>query len=323
LARKTWIRRREFILGLGAATALPRAARADDPAAGTWRIAILGSERSKRSVLEGLRELGYVEGQNLVVESRSLGARLDQAVAELVASKPDVIVTAGTQSVLAFKKATQDIPIVMASSDPVATGLIESLAHPGGNVTGFGILSPEISGKRLGLLREAAGDIRHVAILYNSADPPALLSLKETEEAAKKIGVRTSVVPVQAGDDFEPALTGLEKSDVQGLVILAAPLMDLNRERIAALALKLHWPSIYADPAYPRAGGLLSYGPNFLTIFHDQAAYVDKILKGSAPADLPVAQPTKFELVVNDKTAKALGIELSTLLLSSADEVIE
>ena len=270
-----------------------------------------------------MRELGYVEGENLLIENRNLGAGLDKNVTELVATKPDVIVTLGTQSVIAFKKATQDIPIVMASSDPVGTGLVESLAHPGGNVTGFGILSPEISGKRLGLLREAAPNIRHVALLYNSADPPALLSLKETEEAAKQIGVQTTAMPVQGPNDFEAAFAAVAKSDIGGLVILTAPLMDLNRERIAALAMILRWPSIYADPGYPRAGGLLSYGPNFLTIFHDQANFVDKIIKGSAPADLPVEQPTKFELVVNQKTAKALGVDVPPLLLARADEVIE
>jgi putative ABC transport system substrate-binding protein len=312
-----------FLNCLGASVIFPVAVHAADPASGTWRIGILGSERSKQSVLSGLRDLGYVEGENLSVESRSLGRDLDSAVADLVAVAPNVIVTVGTQSVIAFKKATREIPIVMASSDPVATGLVESLSHPGGNVTGIGILSPEISGKRLALLREATGNIRHVAILYNPADPPALISLKETEGAAKQIGVQTTAVPVQAADDFESAFAALKDAPVQGLVILAAPLMDLNRDRIAGLALRLRWPSIYADPAYPRAGGLLSYGPNFLTIFRDQATYVDKILKGASPGDLPVSQPTKFEFVVNMRIARELGVEVPMLLLASADEVIE
>ena len=268
--------RRLFLSCLSASVIFPVAARADGPAPGTWRIGILGSERSKQGVLQGLLELGYVEGENLIVESRNLGRDLDSAVADLVAATPNVIVTVGTQSVNAFKKATREIPIVMASSDPVATGLVESLSHPGGNVTGIGILSPEISGKRLALLREAAGNIRNVALLYNSANPAALISLKETEEAARQIGVQTTAVPVQAAGDFEAALGALKDSPVQGLVILTAPLMDLNRDRIAALALKQRWPSIYADPAYPRAGGLLSYGPNFQTVFHDQAIYVEQ-----------------------------------------------
>jgi putative ABC transport system substrate-binding protein len=317
------VNRRLFLSCMGASAIFPVAARADDPPLGTWRIGILGSERSKQGVLKGLLELGYVEGQNLSVESRALGRDLDSAVADLVAAAPNVIVTVGTQATIAFKKATHEIPIVMASSDPVATGLVESLSHPGGNVTGIGILSPEISGKRLALLREAAGHIRHVAILYNSADPPALLSLKETEEAARQIGIQTTAVPIQAADDIEAALVALKDSPVQGLVILTAPLMDLNRDKIAALALQLRWPSIYADPAYPRAGGLMSYGPNFLTIFHDQAIYVDKLLRGAAPADLPVSQPTKFELVVNMKIARELGVEVPVLLLASADDVIE
>ena len=185
--------RRLFLSCLGASVIFPVAAHADDPAPGTWRIGILGSERSKQSVLRGLLELGYVEGGNLSVESRNLGRDLDSAVAELVAATPNVVVTVGTQSVAAFKKATREIPIVMASSNPVASGLVESLSHPGGNVTGIGILSPEISGKRLTLLREAAGNIRHVAILYNSADPAALFSLKETEEVARQIGVGTTL----------------------------------------------------------------------------------------------------------------------------------
>jgi putative ABC transport system substrate-binding protein len=318
------MRRRTFIAGLGVTVAWPLAAGAQQPAPGKWHVGIMLSERGQKLIRQGLLELGYVEGNNLVVDARSsTGVGVAAIASELVALKPDVLVTAGTQAALALRQATKDIPIVMTSSDPVGTGLIASLAHPGGNVTGFSLFTPEISGKRIELLREAAGGPSELAILWNSSDPPAAISLKETEATAKLAGLKTTAVAVQGPDDFEPAFAALEKTSPGGLVILPSPLMDLHAARIAGLALGLKLPSIYPDPSFARAGGFMSYGPNFFTLIHDETIYIDKIFKGSKPADLPVQQPTKFELVINLKTAKALGVEVPALLLARADEVIE
>jgi putative tryptophan/tyrosine transport system substrate-binding protein len=321
------MKRRDVVVGFGAIVASwPLAARAQQPAPGSWHVGILLSERGQKLIRQGLLELGYVEGKNLVISARSstpAGAGFAAAASELVALKPHVLVTAGTQAALALKQATKDIPIVMTGSDPVGTGLIASLAHPGGNVTGFSLFTPEISGKRIELLREAVGGLSEMGILWNSSDPPAAISLKETQATAKFAGLQTTAVAVQSPDDFGQAFAALDKAHPGGLVILPAPLMDLNAARIAGLALGLKLPSIYPDPSFARAGGFMSYGPNFLTLIHDETIYIDKIFKGNKPADLPVQQPTKFELVINLKTAKALGVEVPSLLLARADEVIE
>jgi putative ABC transport system substrate-binding protein len=320
------MRRREFIgLASGAAAAWTLAAQAQQPAPGKWHVGIMLGERGQKLIKQGLLELGYVEGKNLVIDARSLAAGLvfTANASELVALNPDVLVTAGTQAALALKQATKDIPIVMLSSDPVGTGLITSLAHPGGNVTGFSLFTPEVSGKRIELLREAAAGVSELVILWNSNDPTGAISLKETQETAKLAGLKTTAVAVQNPDDFGPAFATFEKIRPTGLVILPSPLMDSHATRIAELALALKLPSIYPDPSFARAGGLMSYGPNFSTLIHDETIYIDKIFKGNKPTDLPVQQPTKFELVINLKTAKALGVEVPPLLLARADEVIE
>jgi putative tryptophan/tyrosine transport system substrate-binding protein len=319
------MKRRSFVAGLGAAIASPRLMRAQGPSSRKWRIGVLLAERGQQAIRLGLRELGYIEGENLLIEARSSNAGVDfvTPAAELVAIRPDVLVTAGTQAALALKQATRDIPIVMASSDPVATGLIASLAHPGGNVTGFSLFSPEVSGKRVQLLGEAAGIITTLAILWNPNDPPAAISLKETEKAATAASLQSIAIAVRSPDDFAPAFANLEGSRAGGIVILPAPLMDLNAARIADLAASAKLPSIYPDPGYPRAGGLMSYGPDFLGLMRDEAIYIDRIIKGVKPSDLPVAQPTKFDLVINLKAAKQIGIGIPPTLLARADEVIE
>jgi putative ABC transport system substrate-binding protein len=313
------------VLGLAAMAAWPFVARAQQPPPGKWRVGILLAERGQKVILQGLRELGYVEGQNLVVDFRSsnAGAGFAAAASELVALKPDALVTAGTQAALALKQATRDIPIVMTSSDPVGAGLIASLARPGGNVTGFSLFTPEISGKRLELLREAVGGLSEVVVIWNSSDPPAAISLRETQEAAKIAGITATAIAVQGADDLTPAFAAIEKVHPGAVVILPSPLMDIQRVPIADLALGLRLPSIYPDPSFPHAGGFMSYGPNFYTLIHNEAAILDRIFRGTKPADIPVEQPTKFELVVNLKTAKALGVEVSPLLLARADEVLE
>jgi putative tryptophan/tyrosine transport system substrate-binding protein len=319
------MKRRTFMTGLGATLLAPPAVRAQRPAQRKWRIGVLMGERGLNAIRQGLRDLGYVEGENLLIDARAsnAGVGFTTPAAELIELKPDVLVTAGTQPALALQQATREIPIVMASSDPVATGLISSLAHPGGNVTGFSLFSPEVSGKRVELLREAVGGLSSLATLWNSSDPPAAVSLKETEAAARAAGLQTSAVAVQSPDDFATAFETLEKLRPGGLVILPAPLMDFNAARIAALALQARLPSIYPDPGFARAGGLMSYGPDFSALIHDQATYIDRIIKGARPADLPVAQPTRFNLVINLRTATALGLTLPATMPARADEVIE
>jgi putative ABC transport system substrate-binding protein len=319
--------RREFITGLGGSVvSWPLYARAQSASVGKRRIGLLMQTRRQEILLSGLRELGYVEGENIAIEARSNDRtdRLAAFAAELVNSKPDVIVTSGTQAAQAARRATQTIPIVMAgSSDPVGTGLIVSLARPGGNITGFSFFSPELSGKRLELLREIIGGVTSLGVLWKPDDPPAAIALKETQLAAKAIGLALIVAEARNAEDLRPAFEGIAKRRPDALVVLTAPLMSIEAPHIAALALGLKLPAIYSDAAFPEAGGFMSYGPNFDDITRRAALYVDKILKGAKPADLPVEQPTKFELVLNLKTAKAVGVEVSPNFLARADHVIE
>jgi putative ABC transport system substrate-binding protein len=278
-------------------------------------------------VRQGLRELGYVQGDNLVIEARTIeGAadRLAALAAELVALKPDVIIATGTQATQAVKQATSSIPIVMTgSSDPVGTHLVASLARPGGNVTGLSLLSPELSGKRMELLRNVTGELSSLAVLWNPDDPPAAIALKETEDAAGAMRLKITAVEARNADDLVPAFRAIAKAAPNALVILNAPLMNVQGARIAELALGLKLPSIFTDMSFPQAGGLMSYGPNFDSLAKRAASYVDRILKGEKPADLPVEQPTKFDLVINLRTAKALGLNVPPSVLALADEVIE
>jgi len=279
----------------------------------------------QRSIVEGLRDLGYVEDQNLVIERR-FDDRVDRLAAfatELAALRPDIIVAAGTQAAQAAQRATKSIPVVMMASNPLGNGLVESLAHPGGNVTGLSLQTPELSGKRLELLREASGSLSSIAVFYNPDDPPAVDALKETSKAAGSAGLQVTVVEARTASDIAPAFEKIAQARPGALVILTSPLMTVQAGRNSELALHLKLPSIYADPAFAKAGGLMSYGPNFDGIIRNLAVYVDKIFKGAKPADLPVEQPTKFELVVNLKTAAALGLRIPATLLATADEVIE
>jgi putative ABC transport system substrate-binding protein len=269
--------------------------------------------------------LGYVEGQNLAVEWR-FDDKVDRLAAfatELAALRPDIIVAAGTQAAQAAQRATRSVPIVMLASNPMGNGLVESLAHPGGNVTGLSLQTPELSGKRLELLREANGSLSSIAVFYNPDDPPAVDALKETSKAADDAGLRVTVVEARTASDIAPAFERIAEARPGGLVILTSPLMTVQASRNSALALQLKLPSIYADPAFAKAGGLMSYGPNFDGIVRNLAVYIDKVFKGAKPADLPVEQPTKFELVLNLKTAAALGLRIPATLLATADEVIE
>jgi putative tryptophan/tyrosine transport system substrate-binding protein len=320
------MKRRQFITLLGGASVMwPLAARAQQPAPGKWRVAVLMQDRRREQLTLGLRELGYVQGDNLEIKARS-NERADQLAAlaaELVGFKPDVIATAGTQATRAVQQATSSIPIVMTGSDPVGTRLVASLAHPGGNITGFSMFSPELSGKRMEILRNVIGEVHSLAILWNPDDPPAVIALKETRDAAHAMQLQLMEVEARKANDLEPAFQTIAKSGAKGLVILNAPLMNIQAGRISELALGLKLPSIYTEIAFPQAGGLMSYGPNFDSITRRAAIYIDRIFKGEKPANLPIEQPTKFDLVINLKTARALGLNVPPSILALADEVIE
>jgi putative ABC transport system substrate-binding protein len=320
------MKRRDFIALLGsAAAAWPLAARAQLPQR-MRRIGVLVPAWGLDEIRQGLRDLGYVEGQNFIIEYRPVDPadRLPRFAAELAGLKVDVIVAGGSQAVLAAQRATKNIPIVMtASSDPVGTGFVTSLARPGGNITGLSLMSPELSGKRLQLVKEIVADLRRVAVLWNPDDPPAVLSLKETEAAAQQLGINLESVEARGLDDFDVAFASAMKTHAGALVVLSAPIMTIYAGRIAELALNNSLPTISNASQLPKAGGLMSYGPSLSDLVRRSAIYVDKILKGAKPADLPVEQPTKFELVINLKTARALGLSVPPALLALADEVIE
>src|SRR5690349_21094929 len=269
---------------------------------------------------EGLRELGYVEGKNIVIEYRYAERqpdRLPALAAELVRLKVDVIVSSGSGNTRAAKEATSAIPIVMTQdNDPVGNGFVASLARPGGNITGLATLRLELSGKQLELLKEIIPKLSHVAFFGTSTDPANGESLKETELAAGKLGVKVQYVDVLSSKDIETAFraAGAGRADAV-LMLVAGPAVNSRRAEFARVAIKSRLPAIYYQRAYVEAGGLMSYGVSVTDLDRRAATYVDKILKGAKPADLPVEQPTKFELVINLKTAKALGLTIPPSLL--------
>ncbi|MGH8634175.1 MAG: ABC transporter substrate-binding protein [Burkholderiales bacterium] len=277
---------------------------------------------------QGMRELGYVEGKSFVLELRygeARAERLPELARELVGLKADVIVTGSDVAIAAVKRETQTIPIVMGNSnDPVGTGFVSSLARPGGNVTGLSNISAELSGKRLELLREAVPGLSRVAFLWNPDIRGAVLDYKETEGAARSLRVELQSVEVSRAEDLERAFSAVTKGRAQALIMPAAnPVGFANRGQIASFAQRNRLPSMYAQVEYVDAGGLMSYGPSTSDMFRRAATYVDKILKGTKPADLPVERPTKFELVINLKTAKQIGLTIPPNVLARADKVIE
>jgi putative tryptophan/tyrosine transport system substrate-binding protein len=276
---------------------------------------------------QGLRELGYVEGKTFVLELRYGEARADrlpEIARELVGLKVDVIVTATDVAIAAVKRETQTITIVMANStDPVGTGFVASLARPGGNITGLSSISPELSGKRLELLREVVPGLSRVAFIWNPDVRGAVLDYKETEGAASSLHLQLQSVEVVRAEDFDRAFSAITKDRAQALIMPAAnPLAFANRSQIASFAQKNRLPSMYAQKEYVDAGGLMSYGPSTIDLWRRAATYVDKILKGTKPADLPVEQPKKFEFVINLKTAKQIGLTIPPNVLARADKVI-
>ncbi len=276
---------------------------------------------------QGLREHGYVEGQNIVVERRFGDAqpeRIAEIAAELVRLKVDVIVTTSDDAIAAVKRQTQTIPIVMtASTDPVGTGFVVSLARPGGNITGSSTMAPLLGAKRLELLKEAVPGLSRVAIMWDPNVRGALLEYKETEESARSLRLQLQSVEVSHANDFDRAFSALTTARPEALTVVTSALTLDNRGQIASLALKNRIPSIFGQPASAEAGGLMAYGSSAVERMRRAATYVDKILKGAKPGDLPVEQPTKFELVINMKTAKALGLTLPPSLLRRADQVIQ
>ena len=324
------MRRRDFIAGVGGAVALPSAARAQQPTGAV--VGFLSPSANSVPYFDGLpaglQELGHVEGKNIRIESRWAHGRLErlpELADDLVRLKVDVLVASLTQAALAAKAATATIPIVMAGvADPVAVGLIASLARPGGNITGTSSISSDIVGKQLELLKELVSGVSRVAVLWNPANSAfQTLQLRQVDLAARTAGIQLNLVEVRAPDEFDAAFSSLAKDRPEALAVLGDPLFSLYPERIAALALKHRLATVSAGRTFTQAGILLTYGPNFFHLHKGAAVYVDKILKGAKPADLPVEQPTTFELVINLRTAKALGVSVPPTLLARADEVIE
>jgi putative ABC transport system substrate-binding protein len=275
---------------------------------------------------QGLRDLGYVEGKNIVIEyrySEGKRERADELAAELVRLKVDVVVTSGQSMTQAAKEATSTIPIVMAQdSDPVGNGFVASLAHPGGNVTGLSNLRPELSGKRLELLKEIVPGLSRVAVLASSNEPGNARIVKELELAAGAFGVQLQVLDVLSSKDIEIAFRAATKAHTDALLVVDSAILAGHRRDIANLALKNGLPAIYGSSDWVEPGGLVAYGPSFADLARRAAIYVDKILKGAKPADLPVEQPNKFELFINLKTAKQIGLPIPPNVLARADKVI-
>jgi len=292
-------------------------------------VAVLGNENNPpwEGFRRGLRELGYVDGQNITIEwrwSEGKPDRLPGLAREVVALKPDVIVASGTQAIRASKLATSAIPIVMTTSSyPDKIGLVDSLSRPGGNVTGLSNVGPELSGKKLELLKEIAPKVSRVGVVFNPASEVEPLVVQELSAMAPTVGFEIEPVEVRSPDDLSAAFAALSPGRLHALLALGNPINFRGRQLIAEFALKNRLPSIYDERLFVEAGGLVSYAPSFTEAFRRAAIYVDKILKGQKPAELPVEQPTKFEMVINLKTAKALGLTIPPSLLLRADQVIE
>jgi len=275
----------------------------------------------------GLRDLGYAEGRDLAIEPRFAEGRLDRVAelaADLVRLEVAVIVAGGDAVIHAARDATRTIPIVMAvSGDPVGTGLVASLARPGGNVTGLTGISPEVSGKRLDLLKQAVPGASRVAVLWNAADPYKALDFRETEVAARALGARLYSLEVRGPGDFDGAFETASRERPDALIVFADPLTLTRRTRIVGFATQRGLPSMYELREFVDIGGLVAYGPSLNDLFRRSASYVDKILKGTKPAEMPVERPTRFDFVINLKTARALGLTIPPSVLTQATEVIE
>jgi ABC-type uncharacterized transport system substrate-binding protein len=326
------VRRREFITLLGgAASAWPVAVRAQQPGK-LPNIGFLGATTPSAqsqwtaAFVERLRELGWIEGRNVAIEYRWMegrNERVAEIAAEFVQLRVDVIVVQGTAAVVGAKQATSVIPIVFAlAGDPVGSGLVASLARPGGNVTGLSGQQADVAAKRLELLREVVPSLHRLAIVANVGNPYTILELGEIQGAARALGLEAATFEIWRAEDVAPAFRAL-KGRADALYVINDPLVNTNRVRIIISALGARLPTMHGSREHVEAGGLMSFGPNYPDLFRRTADYVNKILRGAKPGDIPVEQPTKFDLVVNVLTAAALGITLPPTLLTRADEVIE
>jgi putative tryptophan/tyrosine transport system substrate-binding protein len=286
-----------------------------------------GNETRDEAFRQGLRELGYVEGKNIIIELRGADGKLDRLPAlasELVRLKVDIIVATSGAVTSAAKQATSAIPIVMTNdADPVANRFVASLSHPGGNITGLSNLAPELYGKRLELVKETLPKISRVGLLWNPSFPWQHWALKETQASARTLGLQIQSLEARSADDLDGIFETAIRDRIGALSVGQVPPMTTNRKRIVELAAKRRLPGIYADREWPEGGGLISYGPNITELHRRAATYVDKILKGTKPADLPVEQPMKFEFVINLKTAKQIGVTIPQSVLFRADKVIK
>ena len=325
------MRRRKFITFLGGAAAWPIAVRAQQPV----KLPIIGLLGSSTALIESqrvaafvqrLHQLGWIENRNVVIEYRWAEGRQErfaEIAAEFVQLKVDLIVAPTTPAVMAAKQATSLIPIVIATADdPVGTGLVASLARPGGNVTGLSNQISDTSPKRLELLREVVPGLRRLAILFNVGNPGAVLDMREFEATVRMFGLEALTFEIRRAEEIAPGFEAL-KGRADALYVAADPLVNTNRVRINTLALAARLPTMHGVRDYVEAGGLMSYGPNVPDQYRRAADYVDKILRGAKPGDLPVEQPTKFDLIINLTTAKALGLTIPPSVLARADEVIE
>ena len=325
------MRRRKFITFLGGAVVIwPFAARAQPK---TSRVGFMGNSTAALEAnlvgafRDGLHELGYEEGRNIIIEYRWADGKYERfpaLVAELIAAKVDVIVTAGTPAALAVKKATTTVPLVMvAVGDPVGTGLVPSLARPGGNLTGLSSIAPDLEGKRLDILREVVPTLSHVAILFNSLNPFHVASMRQAHAAAQAMGIKLQQHDIRKSEDLDGAFAAIRKERPDALLILADRVFLHNRQRMMDFTEEQHLPNINAYTELVEAGGLMSYGPSYEDMHKRAAIYVDKIIKGAKPADLPIEQPSKFTFNINLKVAKALGLSVPSSLVTLADKVIE
>jgi len=325
------MQRRVFISGLGVAALWPFITRAQGPTR-VPTIGFLGSTSPEMAshwmaaFLKRLRELGWIEGRTIAIEYRWADAhseRYSEIAAEFVGLKVDVIVTWASAPVLAAKRATTLIPIVFAAQmDPVGAGVVASLARPGGNVTGMSIQQTDTAGKRIELLREVVPKLARLAIMANVGYPAAMLEMGEIKATARALGLEVATLEIRRAEDIAPAFEAL-KGRAEALCVIADPLVTTNRIRINTLALGARLPTMHGFRELAEAAGLMSYGPSFPDLYRRSGDYVDKILRGMKQADIPVEQPTKFDLVINLTTAKALGLEIPSTLLARADEVIE
>jgi ABC-type uncharacterized transport system substrate-binding protein len=328
------MKRREFLTLVGAAAAWPLAARAQQSDR-VRRIGILFSSTERDALTHalitafrtGLKEHGWTEGLNFKLEFRYAEGKLEQLpilAADLVQANVDLIVTGGTEPIQAASKATTNIPIVMTTiGDPVGAGVVASLARPGGNVTGLSLLATELSAKRVELLKEMLPALTRVAVLWNPNNASVVLKFKEIETAAKSLNIQVRSMPIREANDIEGVLQPAELGSAEAVITTEDALQITHRSRTIDLARQQKVPVASEFGVFARSGSLMSYGPSILDLWRRAAAYVDKIFKGAKPADLPVEQPTRFELVLNLKSAKALGLAVPPTMLTRADEVIE